>query len=69
MKPPSSITEDALNYRGEWVAFSIDLQRVVGHGATPSIATKHARDAEEKHAVLCFIPEKRLGHSVCHRIS
>jgi len=51
-------TEDALKYKGEWVAFSLDLQRVVGHGATPVIATQEAEETEEEHAILLFIPDR-----------
>jgi predicted RNase H-like HicB family nuclease len=51
------MTEDALNYKNEWVAFSGDFHRVVGHGPTPEEATAQARSAGEKHAILLFIPE------------
>jgi predicted RNase H-like HicB family nuclease len=51
-------TEDALNYRGQWVAFSEDLQHIVGHGKTPRIALQQAEDAGEEHAVLLYIPDR-----------
>ena len=51
------ITDDALNYRNEWVAVSGDFQRIVGHGLTPEEATDQADRAGEKHAILFFMPE------------
>ncbi len=52
------ITDDALNYRNEWVALSGDFRRVVGHGATPEEATAQADEAGEEHAILFFMPER-----------
>jgi hypothetical protein len=38
MKKEICLTEDALKYKNEWVAFSADYQRVVGHGMTMDTA-------------------------------
>jgi hypothetical protein len=57
MKKPMKITEDVQNYKGEWVALSGDLRRVVGHGATGKEAHRQANEAGEEHAFLLFIPE------------
>jgi hypothetical protein len=54
---PIHMTDEALQYPNEWVAFSIDFQRVVGHGATAVEAQQMAKDSNEEHAVLFFIPE------------
>lgn len=51
-------TEEALNYKNEWVAFSADYQRVVGHGVTSEEAYDMADKAGEPHAYLLFIPER-----------
>lgn len=56
MKNRLEITEDVQNYKGEWVALSGDLQRVVGHGATGREAHHQADEAGEEHAFLLFIP-------------
>lgn len=55
---PIRMTEDALNYKNEWVAFSGDFQRVVGHGVTTKEASGMAKEAGEEHAILFFIPEQ-----------
>lgn len=52
------MTEDALKYRNEWVAFSGDLQRIVGHGLTAKEAVQMAKDDNEEHAILLFIPQE-----------
>jgi hypothetical protein len=53
-----NLSEDALNYKNQWVAFSGDLQRVVGHGLTSLEAQEMAQRANQPHAFLLFIPEK-----------
>jgi hypothetical protein len=58
MKKEIRLTEDALKYKNEWVAFSADYQRVVGHGVTGREAAQQAKNAGEKHAILLFIPEE-----------
>lgn len=50
--------EEASQYKDEWVAFSIDLKRVVGHGRTPTEAVEMAQKADEPHAFLLFVPGK-----------
>jgi len=55
---PIQMTEDALKYRGEWVALSLDFQRVVGHGMRAKDAQEMAEEANEEHAILLFIPEE-----------
>jgi predicted RNase H-like HicB family nuclease len=52
------MTDDALKYKNEWVAFSADFQRVVGHGTTTKDASDMAKEAGEEHAILFFIPEE-----------
>jgi hypothetical protein len=54
----TQITDDALNYKNEWVAVSGDFQRVVGHGQTPEEATDQADQAGEEHAILFFMPSR-----------
>lgn len=54
---PIHMTDDALQYKNEWVAFSLDFQRVVGHGPSAIEAKKMADEADEEHAILFFIPE------------
>lgn len=58
--------EQGLMYRGQWVAFSGDLQRVVGHGKTPGEAEGMAKADNEEHAVLHFVDdpgEARIGQN------
>ena len=52
-----NLTPDAQNYKNQWVAFSGDFQRVVGHGKTAKEASDMARAAHEPHAILYFIEE------------
>lgn len=54
------MTEDVLNYRGEWVALSGDLQRVVGHGKTAREAVAMAKESYEEHVFPLFIPKENL---------
>lgn len=54
---PVHMTDEALKYRNEWVSFSPDFQRVVGHGITPDEASAMAKRAGEE-GVLFFIPEE-----------
>lgn len=58
MRELNRLTEEALKYKNEWVAFSADYQRVVGHGVTGKEASQQARDHGEEHAILLFIPEQ-----------
>ena len=58
MKAPLRFTEEALKYKGQWVAFSGDYQRVVGHGQTSTEAHDQAKRDLEPHAILLFIPEE-----------
>jgi hypothetical protein len=44
------------NYKGEWVALSLDESRVVGHGKTPEEATNEAKRAGEENATLIYVP-------------
>lgn len=57
---PVVMSKDALKYKGEWVAFSADYQRVVGHGFTPTDAVEMAERSNEPHAVLYFVSEEWL---------
>jgi len=50
--------EEALQYMNQWVAFSIDLKRVVGHGSTSLDAQEMAYSAGEPHAVLFFMADE-----------
>lgn len=54
---PLHMTDEALQYKNQWVAFSLDFQRVVGHGPSASEAKEMADEANEEHAILFFIPE------------
>ena len=54
---PIHMTEEALLYRNEWVAFSADFQRIVGHGATAKEASDMAKNTDEE-GILFFIPEE-----------
>lgn len=56
--PAVHLPEEAAEYKNEWVAFSIDLKRVVGHGLTTTEAVQMAEDAGEPHAFLLFIPDR-----------
>lgn len=51
------MTEEALRYKNEWVAFSPDFQRVVGHGRTPDEASAMAKKSGEE-GILFFVPEE-----------
>lgn len=54
---PIKMTEEALKYKDEWVAFSPDFQRVLGHGSTPRKASAMAGRAAEE-SILFFIPKQ-----------
>jgi predicted RNase H-like HicB family nuclease len=58
MKGYPQLSEDALKYRGEWVGFSSDYKRVVGHGETIQEAVDMAKAANEEHCIVLFIPER-----------
>lgn len=57
---PIQMTKEALKYKGEWVTFSRDMQRVTGHGVTSKEASDMAKEAGED-AILFFIPEEWPG--------
>jgi len=54
---PVYFTEEALKYRNEWVAFSLDCQQVLGHGHTPEEATYMAEETGEEY-FMYFIPDE-----------
>lgn len=56
--PVTQLPKEALEYKNQWVAFSLDFQRVVGNGADPESAVRMAKEAGEPHAILFFIPEE-----------
>jgi hypothetical protein len=56
--PVIHLPEEALNYKNQWVAFSSDFLRVVGHGPTAKEAHDDALESGEEHAVLFYIPKK-----------
>ncbi len=55
--PIKDLPADAQRHKGEWVALSSDETRVVGHGKTPEIALKMAKEGGEVDPILVFIPE------------
>lgn len=56
------ITEDVLNYRGQWVALSGDLQRVLSHGEDYREVMLAANESDEEYIFPLFVPrENRIS--------
>lgn len=56
MKTPM-MTQDAWKYKNEWIALSIDFQKVLGHGKTTTEALDMATESGEQ-GFLFYIPEE-----------
>ena len=55
------MTEDVLNYRGEWITLSGDLQKVVGHGKTLRESVTMAKESYEEHVFHLFVPKENMA--------
>jgi len=55
---PIHLSDEALLYKGQWVAFSPDFKHVVGNGVTAKEAHDMARETGENLAFLFFMPER-----------